>query len=236
MPQKDHINMLNWPAIDTVLLDMDGTVLDLHFDNHFWLDYLPRRFAETHGHAEHQARAELHQRFAHLRGQLNWYCLDYWSAQLDLDITALKREIQHLIAIRPDAPPFLRALRQSGRQLWLVTNAHRDSLDLKMACTGIEDQFDRLISSHDFQVPKEDPAFWTALQAAYPFEPERALMVDDTTTVLQAAQNFGIGQQLCMLQPDSRQPPRTPETGFPGVVHFDELLPALTAEPECCHE
>ena len=27
--------MLAWDEIDTVLLDMDGTLLDLHFDNHF---------------------------------------------------------------------------------------------------------------------------------------------------------------------------------------------------------
>ncbi|HBT55971.1 MAG TPA: haloacid dehalogenase, partial [Pseudomonas sp.] len=33
--------MLNWNAIDTVLLDMDGTLLDLHFDNHFWLEHMP---------------------------------------------------------------------------------------------------------------------------------------------------------------------------------------------------
>ena len=29
---------LAWRDIDTVLLDMDGTLLDLHYDNHFWLE------------------------------------------------------------------------------------------------------------------------------------------------------------------------------------------------------
>lgn len=41
--------MIDWSAIDTVLLDMDGTLLDLHFDNHFWQHHLPLRFAERHG-------------------------------------------------------------------------------------------------------------------------------------------------------------------------------------------
>ena len=33
--------MLNWSKIDTVLLDMDGTLLDLHYDSHFWLNVIP---------------------------------------------------------------------------------------------------------------------------------------------------------------------------------------------------
>src|SRR5688572_6670841 len=35
--------MIDWNAVDTVLLDMDGTLLDLHFDNYFWLTHLPKR-------------------------------------------------------------------------------------------------------------------------------------------------------------------------------------------------
>lgn len=221
--------MLNWSDIDTVLLDMDGTLLDLYFDNHFWLEYLPKRFAETHGRVESEAKAELQQRFAHLRGQLNWYCLDYWSEQLKLDITALKREIQHLIAIRPHVPAFLEALRQGGRSVWLVTNAHRQSLSLKLERTGIEPYFDRLISSHDLRAPKEDPAFWQALQTAHPFQPQRSLLIDDTATVLEAARCFGIGHLLTMLQPDSRLPQRE-AAEFPGIVHFDELLAQLAPD------
>src|SRR5699024_4136241 len=129
--------MLDWSTLDTVLLDMAGTVLGSHFDNHCWLAHLPRRYAETHVHREGESRAGLHQRFGALRGQLNWYCLDCWAEQLQLDIVALKREVQELIAVRPDGPGFLDAQRDSGRQLWLVTNAHRASLDLKLALTDI---------------------------------------------------------------------------------------------------
>jgi 5'-nucleotidase len=34
---------LNWNEIDEVLLDMDGTLLDRHFDNFFFEEELPRR-------------------------------------------------------------------------------------------------------------------------------------------------------------------------------------------------
>ena len=41
--------MLPWFEIDTVMFDMDGTLLDLHFDNFFWLKLVPEHFSKHHG-------------------------------------------------------------------------------------------------------------------------------------------------------------------------------------------
>ncbi|MCV6626414.1 MAG: haloacid dehalogenase, partial [Cellvibrionaceae bacterium] len=102
---------LDWAQIDTVLLDMDGTLLDLHFDNYFWLQHLPRRYVETHGVPMEQAKAKLQGMFELYAGKLEWYCLDHWSAELDLDIAGLKQEIRERIATRPYAIEFLQRLR-----------------------------------------------------------------------------------------------------------------------------
>ena len=123
---------LPWPDIDTVLLDMDGTLLDLHFDNHFWLELLPQRYAELHGISRAMAELELAPLFNEHVGKLTWYCLDYWSRELNLPIREMKREIAELIALRPSADEFLAALRQAGKRVVLITNAHRDSLSLKL--------------------------------------------------------------------------------------------------------
>lgn len=221
---------LDWNSIDTVLLDMDGTLLDLYFDNHFWLEHLPLRYAEQHGMSAEQARIHLIDMFAAQRGTLNWYCVDYWSQQLQLDIGELKRELRHLIAIRPHVEDFLQRLHNSSRpnngprQVWLVTNAHRKSLDIKMTHTRIDRWFDRVICSHDFALPKERPEFWQRLRAAYPFDPVRTLLIDDTATVLHAARQFGIRHLLTLLQPDSQQAQRE-QTEFPGILHFDAIMP-----------
>ena len=220
---------LDWSGIDTVLLDMDGTLLDLYFDNHFWLEHLPQRYASRHVLAEAQARDHLVNLFAAQRGTLNWYCVDYWSEQLQLDVGALKHEISHLIAIRPHVEQFLAQLHTS-KQVWLVTNAHRKSLQLKLARTGIERWFHRVISSHDYRAPKEDQQFWRTLHATHPFDPARALLIDDSAPVLAAAHRYGIGQLLTMLQPDSKQA-RREQADYPGIVHFDEIMPVNEIMP-----
>ncbi|HEX4882047.1 MAG TPA: GMP/IMP nucleotidase [Porticoccaceae bacterium] len=216
--------MIPWSAIDTVLLDMDGTLLDLHFDNHFWQHHLPQRFAQLHKIEPEASSSALHERFEREQHRLNWYCTDYWSAQLELDVVALKREVQHLIAERPWAMAFLEALGHQGRQRILITNAHRDSLNLKLGRTRIGAGLDRLISSHDYGKPKEDPAFWIRLAEQIRFDPKRTLFIDDSEPVLAAARDYGIGHLLCVRQPDSKQPPRE-GLHFPALNCFSDLLP-----------
>ncbi|HMM46664.1 MAG TPA: GMP/IMP nucleotidase [Thiobacillaceae bacterium] len=221
--------MIEWTRIDTVFLDMDGTLLDLHFDNHFWLEHLPRRYAERHGLAHDLAQARLADHYARHSGTLAWYCLDFWGRELALDIVELKEEVAHLIAVRPDVPAFLQALQGSGRRLVIVTNAHPRSLALKMRETGIDVYFDALVSSHRVGLPKEHPDFWKGLQAIEPFDRARTLFADDSLPVLRSAQAYGIGQLLAIRNPDSRQPHKDCAE-FSGITSFHEVMPAAAPE------
>ncbi len=220
--------MFDWSAIDTVLLDMDGTLLDLHFDNHFWLEYVPRRYAERHGMTEEAARAELTARYRAVEGTLDWYCVDYWSRELALDIPLLKAEVEHLIRVHPHVIEFLDLLREAGKARVLVTNAHQKALELKMRRTTLGEHLDRVISSHDLGLPKENPAFWDRLQQRVSFDPRRTLFVDDSLPVLESARQHGIRHLLHILRPDTRQPPRK-EGPFPAAEGFAPLLPSLEA-------
>jgi len=217
--------LLPWTEIDSVLLDMDGTLLDLHFDNHFWLEHLPQRYAELHGISRALADAELLPLFHEHAGQLNWYCTDFWSRELQLSIRELKREVAHLIALRPDADSFLAAVRAAGKRVVLITNAHRDSLSLKLERIELAPYFDRLISSHDYGFPKENQQFWFALQQDLGFEPARSLFIDDSLPILRSARDFGVGHLLAVRQPDSQKGPKDTEE-FAAVEDYRDLLPA----------
>ncbi|MDU7556636.1 MULTISPECIES: GMP/IMP nucleotidase [unclassified Pseudomonas] len=217
---------LPWRDIDTVLLDMDGTLLDLHYDNHFWLEHLPQRYAELHGISRAMADLELTPLFENNAGQLKWYCLDFWSRELKLPVRELKLETAHLIALRPDADTFLAAIKQAGKRVILITNAHRDSLSLKLERIELAPYFERLISSHDYGFPKESPAFWDALQADIGFEPSRSLFIDDTLPILRSARAFGIGHLLAVKQPDSKKGPKDTEE-FAALGDYRELLEGL---------
>lgn len=226
LPNHTAPPMIDWNAIETVLLDMDGTLLDLHFDNYFWGEHLPRRFADIHRRDHAEVTKELADRFARERGTLNWYCTEFWSRQLQVDIPALKREIAHMIAVRPHVTEFLERLHEGPRQILLVTNAHHQSLHLKLSHTGIDRWFHHIVVSHDFRSPKEDPRFWQQLRSTHPFDPATTLLIDDTASVLRSAQQFGIRHLLTLLQPDSKQAARL-DTEFPGILHFDEIMPDL---------
>lgn len=217
--------ILDWNGIDTVLLDMDGTLLDLHFDNHFWQVYVPEKYAERHGLTPQDAHDECFRRYNAKAGTLQWYCVDYWTEALNLDIARLKEELSHLIQVHPDVPEFLAAARTANKRVVLVTNAHHKSLGLKLDRTGLGVHFDAIHSSHSFGSAKEDPLFWQKLRQVESFDPERTLLADDSLPVLRSAATYGIRHLLAIRQPDTKLPPK--DTGeFAAIDRFSQVMPA----------
>ena len=216
--------MIEWGRIETVLLDMDGTLLDLHFDNYFWQEHLPRRYAELKGLEPVAARHHIVTQTSEIRGSLNWYSTDYWSEMLQVDVVELKHEVSHKVAIRPFCIDFLDALRAAGKDIVMVTNAHHDSLDLKMEKTQLAHKFDRLITVHEFSLPKEDPGCWREVHKRHPFKAEKTLLIDDNLHALESARAYGIDHLLAITQPDSQEPRRQIDD-FDAIHSFDEIMP-----------
>jgi putative hydrolase of the HAD superfamily len=217
---------IDWTSIDTVFLDMDGTLLDLHFDNYFWLEHVPRRYSEARGLAFAEARESLLAMYRDREGTLQWYCVDHWSQELGLDIALLKQEVGHLIAVHPRVLDFLAALAAHGKRRVLVTNAHQKSIALKMQKTPLAGHLDRLICAHDLAEPKESPSFWDRVQCIEPFDRGRTLFIDDNEDVLRAADAYGFRWLLSVLQPDSKKSERS-VSAFPAIRHFSDLLLGL---------
>lgn len=218
--------MFNWNNCDTILLDMDGTLLDLNFDNHFWLEFVPLQYAKQNNLTILEAKNQLLPQFKQMEGKLEWYCLDYWTDTLQLNIVALKQEISSLIAVLPHVIEFLTALRKTSKQIILVTNAHPDSLNLKMEHTCLQQFFDSIISAHQFGMAKEQAGFWKLLQQQQGFNKDRTLLVDDNLSVLDSANEFGIQYLINILNPDSKKPVKTHKR-YLAIQDFSTLIAGL---------
>jgi putative hydrolase of the HAD superfamily len=215
--------IVDWHEIDTVLVDMDGTLLDLSFDNFFWSEVVPQRYARLHGLTVSAAQATLAPRFEAKIGTLEWYCLDHWGRDLGLDMKQLKHEHREHIRFLPGAPEFLASVRARGKRLVVVTNAHRDTFAVKAERTGIDRLVDSVVCSHDFAAPKESAAFWQALDKHEPFDRRRTLLIEDSLSVLAAARAYGVRHTLAIRRPDSQLPPRAID-GFVAVDGVFELV------------
>ena len=213
----------SWQEIDWVLLDMDGTLLDKHFDDYFWETLVPDEYARKKGLPLALARDLVFARYQREEGTLNWTDIDFWSRELDLDIPALKEGIRHLIEVHPDTEDFLQFLRGTGKKVALVTNAHYKTLNLKMTHVGLLDYFDAVVSSFDLGAPKENGNFWDVLEARLGFEKERALLVDDNADVLAAARRYGLTHLLFKAKSSSQQGPE-PHPDFASIESFRELM------------
>jgi 5'-nucleotidase len=216
---------IKWNDIDTVFLDMDGTLLDRHFDDHFWLEHVPKRWAAKNDTTIEFAREHLYNLFRSQENTLNWTDLDYWSDRLQLDIPILKKEVEHLIAVHPFVIEFLLFLRQHGKSIWLVTNAHSKTLDLKLKKTVIGPYFDGIISAHQVGLPKEDELFWEKLQKFITYIPERTMLGEDSETNLKTAEKFGIKYLIYVSRYSSKILPRT-STEFASIQYFNQLIPS----------
>jgi len=220
--------MPDWSQIDDVLLDMDGTLLDRHFDNLFFEEELPRRYAALHGMAFEAARDLLMSMYRSVEGELAWTDLDYWTKRVGIDVVAMTKELDHLIGFLPGAEEFLRNLRRMGKRVTIVTNAHESGVAIKIARTGVDRYVDRVVNAFEVGYLKMRPEYWPNCQRLVGFEPTRSLYVDDDEGCLVAAQSFGVAHLLHSAKSSSQLAPAR-SCAFTSIDHFSVLVDGYLA-------
>ncbi len=215
--------MIDWKNINTVLLDMDGTLLDKHFDDYFWEHFVPEIYGEKHQISAMEARKVLLSKYKSREGTLDWTSLDYWSVQLGLDIPSLKIKIDHLIQVHPYVIDFLLHCQKMQKELYLVTNAHSKTLDIKMNKTALSGYFKQIVCAEEVGVAKEDPIFWEGLAKIINFDKETTMLAEDTEKILYSARQYGIKHLIYVARPSSTSPVAHSKE-FPSIVYFNELI------------
>ncbi|MBU0967406.1 MAG: HAD hydrolase-like protein [Proteobacteria bacterium] len=214
---------INWNSIETVLLDMDGTLLDKHFDDYFWEEHVPTVYAQLHKMNFWDAYEELMGKYKSKEGTLEWTDINYWSKELSLNIAEMKTKMNHLIQVHPYVIDFLKFCRENRKKVYLVTNAHSKTLAIKMANTDIEPYFDKIICSEEIGVAKEDPIFWEKLEKIVHIDRNKCLLADDNELVLESAETYGINQLIFVAKSSSTKPVVYSKK-FPSIIFFKELM------------
>ena len=224
MNKKKIETKIDWIEIETVMLDMDGTLLDKHFDDYFWEEHVPTVYAQENGMNFWDAYEELMGKYRSKEGTLEWTDIEYWSKELGLNIAEMKSKMNHLIQVHPYVIDFLKFCRENVKKVYLVTNAHSKTLAIKMANTEIEPYFDKIVCSEEIGVAKEDPIFWEKLEKMLSLDRNKCLLADDNELVLESAEKYGI-KQLIFVAKSSSKKPVAYSNKFPSIVFLKELMP-----------
>lgn len=211
-----------------IMFDMDGTLLDLAFDDFIWNECLPERHAKIHQLPLSESKEKLYQFYQLHRHTLVWYSSTYWTKTVGVDVLKLQQEFQSKIQARSGCIELLQQLKEQGYMCWLVTNADRASLRLKLDNIAIEHFFDVIISSEQVGYAKEDINFWQELQKLHPFNLDETIFIDDTAPVLKTAEKFGIQHLFTISQPSSlKDIKQHQDLEFKALDRLTELLSIL---------
>lgn len=120
----------------------------------------------------------------------------------------------------------LAALRRKGFRLWLLSNAQRAFTAYELRHLGLEQAFDGIWLSSDYQCRKPDPRFYQALLEAQQLDPRKCLMIgNDRSTDIAGAKKVGLATlylhtNLTPADQAAALPNRLPARGSRGK-HFE---------------
>ncbi|KAE9527815.1 GMP/IMP nucleotidase [Testudinibacter aquarius] len=221
------MKIIDWDNIDTILFDLDGTLIDLHLDAYFWKQLVPQTYADKEGLDAQTCHARIQQLYRDIEHSMQWYDIDHWAKTLDLPIREMQRQHALNTQVRSGVYPLLESLQKLDKQLILLTDSHPFSLQVKMDNCNLSSYFEQLLSSHQFQRPKMHSALWQSVYQHCQLNPDRTLLIDDMEPVLDQAKSNQMAYTLGITTPDSQQPPKQ-FNNHPSITDFQTLLGSLS--------
>ena len=176
------------------LIDLDGVILDTKYDNFFWQEYIPKVYAEKNNITLSDAINFTHSLFYYKKKTKDWYDITYWSNILDIDIAKEKEKETNMdrICLKDGSLDILDKLKSKGKELFLITNAHRITLNIKLKKFDISKYFSEMVCSHELGYVKEDIQFWHILRLKLKLDYKYSVLVEDTFDNINSAYHAGL--------------------------------------------
>lgn len=132
-----------------------------------------------------------------------------------------------MVAPYPGAVATVRALKEGGAKLGIVSSKSRRGIDRGLVLCGFDGLFDGMITSDDLDASKPDPAPVLAMLAQFGGAPAEALFVGDSPHDIAAGREAGTRTAACLWGPFSREQLAEERPDF-WLASFADLA-ALTA-------
>jgi len=126
----------------------------------------------------------------------------------------------------PGAVDAVRALKDGGTKLGIVTSKNRHGVRIGLALGGFDGLFNTIVTSDDLEASKPDPAPVLAALAALGEPAEAALFVGDSPHDIAAGRNAGTRTAACLWGPFERAVLEA-ESPDHCLTSFDELPPLV---------
>ena len=210
---------MKWNSIETFFLDLDGTLLDLAFDNFFWHEHLPYVYANSKDIEFEKAKEDFEKMYKNKENSIQWYSLSYWSEILEIDLCSELLRVKNKIRTLNNSEKFLQILKERKVRIYLLTNCPRYMLHVKLNQVRFWKFFDEIISSEDFGYPKETDEFWNLLQKKFKYKKTSTVFIDDSKNVLDFSVKSGLNNVFLISKPDSNKE----KQGTYGYKSIDSL-------------
>jgi len=166
-----------------ISFDLDGTITDSSFADSVWLQGLPLHYANEKNIDFLDAKRIVKEEYDKVgRMKLEWYDMKYWIEKFGLKTTPQKilNEFTDRINMFPELPETFENLHQKGFRLIVVSNAHREFVDLELQKTEIAHYFEHVFSStSDFGLIKNDPRLYKKVCEICQIPPKQMIHVGD---------------------------------------------------------
>jgi len=174
-------------AIQTVLFDLDGTILDsneliyasfLHTFNHYKYSFTKEEIMSFNG-------PPLIETFTNIDPERAELMIETYRQH--------NHEVHHdYVKLFPNVIETIEVLQDNQIQMGIVTAKMRESVNMGLEITGLDRYFETIVTIDDVTHPKPHPESVIKAMTALNGEPSTTLMVGDNYHDIQAGQNAGV--------------------------------------------